>query len=84
MIFHFSRLKSKSLKSMEGNLQGKGKIPPCKITTCLSLSLHLWAFSQPRRHITQWCGVKGTEVDQSCFNDPVKWIKARVSELPSK
>ena len=41
------------------------------------------ASSQPRRHITQWCGVKGTEVDQSCFNDPVKWIKARASEPPS-
>ena len=25
---------------------------------------------------------KGTEVDQSCFNDPVKWIKDQVSEPP--
>ena len=30
-----------------------------------------------------WYGVRGTEVDQSCFNDPVKWIKAWVSEPPS-
>ena len=30
--------------------------------------------------IIQQYGVKGTEVDQSCFNDPVKWIKIQVSE----
>ena len=29
---------------------------------------------------TRWYGFKGTKVDQSCFNDPVKWIKTRVSE----
>ena len=36
--------------------------------------------SHPRRLTNQY-GVKETEVDQSCFNDLVKWIKARVSEL---
>ena len=34
-------------------------------------------------YCTRWYGVKGTKVDQSCFNDPVKWIKAQVSEPPS-
>ena len=36
--------------------------------------------SHIRRHTNRWYGLKGTKVDQSCFNDPIKWIKARVSE----
>ena len=28
--------------------------------------------SHARCHTTPWYGVKGTKVDQSCFNDPVK------------
>ena len=36
--------------------------------------------SHIRRHTNRWYGVKGTKVDQSCFNDSVKWTKALVSE----
>ena len=36
--------------------------------------------SHIRRHTNRWYGVKGTKVDQSCFNELVKWIKALVSE----
>ena len=31
--------------------------------------------SHPRGHATRSYGIKGTEVDQSCFINPVKWIK---------
>ena len=38
---------------------------------CVTIALY------STRHATCscWYGVKGTEVDQSCFNDPVIWIK---------
>ena len=43
-------------------------------------SVAIASTSNPRQHTIRCYGVKGTEVDQSCFNDPVKWIKVQVSE----
>ena len=53
---------------MEGNMQGNNQ------------SVAIASTSNPRQHTIRCYGVKGTEVDQSCFNDPVKWINVQVSE----
>ena len=37
-----------------------------------NLSVAIASTSHPRGDTTSWYGVKGTEVDQSCFNDPAK------------
>ena len=31
-----------------------------------------------------WYGVRGAEVDHSCFNDPVKWIKSMYPNPPQE
>ena len=47
------------------------------------LTLNLLVSSHPMCHAICWYGVKGTEVDQSCFINPVKWIKGPgLSSMP--
>ena len=53
-------------ESMEGNSQGE-MVTPCKVTTCLSLSPQPKVSSHLTCYATCWYGVKGIEVDQSCF-----------------
>ena len=44
-------------------------VPPCKVAPVCLYCLNLVS-SHLTGHATCWYRVKGTEVDESCFNDP--------------